>query len=228
MKTAREFLLGITPPAFDHTCPRCAETTCRRGLCPACEDAQRAVREALLATGASIPERLAWASGLEAPELVERVSTRALAHVRALDLKRIDRVTLLGPAGCGKSSLAVAIAHAWTRAHAKPSFFVAAADLGVARQHHGLGDGEAALVRQAMGAELAILDDLGVEPDVGAPAIAHVLHRRYDRRRPTIATTGLTIEQLASRYGAGVARRLVETAGGALLVKMGGHRDRSP
>jgi hypothetical protein len=54
--------------------------------------------------------------------------------------------------------------------------------------------------------------------------IAHLLHRRYDAQRPTIATTGLTIEQLASRYGAGVARRLVETVGGATVVKMGGQR----
>ncbi len=227
MKAARELLLGITAPSFDHTCPRCAETTCRRGLCPACEDAQHAVREALLATNLSIPPRLAWATGLDVPELPERVSAPAIAQVRGLDLKRLDRVTLVGPAGGGKSSLAVALAHAWARANAHPAFFVAAADLGVARQQHALGDGEAGLVRQAMGAKLVILDDLGVEPDIGAPAIAHVLHHRYDRQRTTIATTGLTIEQLASRYGAGVARRLVETAGGAVLVKMGAHRDRS-
>jgi DNA replication protein DnaC len=224
MKTARDFFLGMRPPAFDHACPRCGQTMSGRGLCPACADAQRAAHDALSATAASIPERLAWASALDAPKLLERVSPPALAQVRALDFQRMDRVTLLGPAGCGKSSLAVALAQAWTRSHARPSFFVSAADLGVARQQCGLGEGEAILVQRAMGAALTIVDDLGVEPDIGAPVIAHLLHRRYDAQRPTIATTGLTIEQLASRYGAGVARRLVETVGGATVVKMGGQR----
>jgi DNA replication protein DnaC len=173
-----------------------------------------------------MPDRLAWASDLSAPELAERVDAAALGQARTLDLKQLDRVTLLGTAGAGKTSLAVAFANAWARASARPAVFVTAADLGLARQQHGLGEGEASLVRQAMGADLAILDDLGVEADAGAPVVAHVLHHRYDRERPTIATTGLTVEQLAKRYGAGVARRLVESAGGAVVLKVNARRDR--
>ncbi len=226
-KSFDDILAAIAPPKFDHECTRCRAAILRAGLCLDCTDAQRAARDAVLATRASMPERFAWAPGLTAPALSERVDPDALAQARALDLARLDRVTLLGPAASGKSSLAVALASAWTAVNALPSVFVAAADLGIARQQHGLGAGEAALVRQAMRAALIILDDLGVEPEVGAPAIAHVLHHRYDGERPTIVTTGLTVEQLAKHYGAGVARRLLETAGGAVVLKLSGRSDRS-
>jgi DNA replication protein DnaC len=225
MKNFRDILAGISPPVCNHACGRCSGPTQRPGLCPECADAESALRDAMLATQASMPERLSWA-GLTDPNLVELVGGAVLAQARALDLKRVDRVTLLGPAGSGKSTLAVTLAKAWTSVNARPSVFVAAVDLGVARQQHGLGEGEAALVRRAMGAELAVLDDLGVELDAGAPVVAHVLHHRYDRERPTIATTGLSVEQLANRYGAGVARRLVETVGGAVVLKLSGQRDR--
>jgi DNA replication protein DnaC len=226
-KTIEDVLASIAPPRFDHACTRCSAATPRTGLCLECADEQRAARDAVLATRASIPKRFAWVPDLSAPTLSERVDQAALAHARALDLTRLDRVTLLGSAASGKSSLAVALASAWSAANALPAVFVAAADLGVARQQHGLGAGEAALVRQAMCAELTILDDLGVEPEVGAPVIAHLLHHRYDSQRPTIVTTGLAIEQLAKHYGAGVARRLLETAGGAVVLKLGGRRERS-
>jgi DNA replication protein DnaC len=227
VKNFRDILAGFSPPPFGHACRRCSQPIPRPGLCPACADAESALRDAVLATRASMPERLSWAPDLSDPDLVELVGGDVLAQARASDLKRLDRVTLLGPAGSGKSTLAVTLAKAWTSANARPSVFVAAVDLGVARQQHGLGEGEAALVRRAMAAELAVLDDLGVELDAGAPVVAHVLHHRYDRERPTIATTGLTVEQLAKRYGAGVARRLVETAGGAVVLKLSGQRDRA-
>jgi DNA replication protein DnaC len=226
-KSFDEILAAIAPPKFDHACTSCRAAILRAGLCLDCTDAQRTARDAVLATRSSMPERFAWAPGLTAPGLSERVDSDALAQARALDLARLDRVTLLGPAASGKSSLAVALASAWTAVNALPSVFVAAADLGVARQQHGLGAGEAGLVRQAMCAALIILDDIGVEPEIGAPAVAHVLHHRYDGERPTIVTTGLTVEQLAKRYGAGVARRLLETAGGVVVLKLSARRDRS-
>lgn len=225
MKSTRDILAGFIPPKCDQTCTRCRAAIAGPGLCPACQQAQDTLRDAVFATRASMPERFAWARSLDVPELSERVDPAAVLQARALNLNRLDRVTLLGPAGAGKSSLAVVLANAWTRANARPSVFVRAANLGVARQHHGLGAGEASLVRQAMGAELALLDDLGVEPEAGSPVVAHLLHRRYDSERPTIATTGLTVEQLAKRYGAGVARRLVETAGGAIVIKLNGRRE---
>jgi DNA replication protein DnaC len=165
---------------------------------------------------------------LDAPELSAHVDGAALDHARAMHLIRLDRATLLGPAAAGKTSLAVAIAHAWARVHARPAVFLAAVDLGVARQQHGLGDGDPRIVRDAMNAPLLVLDDLGQEAEFGSPVVAHVIQHRYDRVRPTIATSGLTVEQLVSRYGAGVARRLIETAGGAVVLQLRSRRERGP
>ena len=90
----------------------------------------------------------------------------------------------------------------------------------MARQQHGLGEGEPPIVRDAVAAPLLLLDDVGQEVVAGTAAIAHVIQHRYDHAKPTLVTSGLTVEQLLSRYGAGVVRRLVETAGGALVLKL--------
>jgi DNA replication protein DnaC len=226
MKSLKDLWKGITPPTFDHVCPTCRAPSTHPRPCLACEDAQRATQQAKAATAASMPTRFGWARGLNAPELAARVDATALEQARAIDVVRLDRATLLGPATAGKTSLAVAMAHAWAIAHARPALFLAAVDLGVARQQHGLGEGEPPLVRQAMSAPLLVLDDVGQEADFGSSVVAHVIQHRYDRVKPTIATTGFTVEQLVSRYGAGVARRLIETAGGAVVLKLRSRRER--
>jgi DNA replication protein DnaC len=173
-----------------------------------------------------MPARYRWAGGLDAAELAVRVDVAALDQARAIDLMRLDRVTLLGAATAGKTSLAVAMAHAWARVQGRPGLFCAAVDIGVARQQHGLGEGEPPIVRQAMSAPLLVLDDVGQEGEFGIAPVAHVIQHRYDRVKPMIATTGFTVEQLVSRYGAGVARRLIETAGGAVVLKLRNRRER--
>jgi DNA replication protein DnaC len=220
MKFSKDFFSSITPPAFDHACPTCATPSTRAGLCLTCERAQRSARDAKMATVASMPTRFVWASGLNAPELSVRVDGAALEQARAADVKLLDRVTLLGTAGAGKTSLGVAIANEWASVTARPALFFAAADIAVARQQHGLGEGEAPIVRQAMNAALLVLDDLGQEWDMGAPVVAHVVQHRYDQAQPTITTSGRSVEQLVSRYGAGVVRRLIETSGGALVLRL--------
>jgi len=226
MKSIKDLLTGLTPPTFEHRCPACGAPSTLPRACLACEDTQRRAREAKVATAASVPARFRWAYGLNAPELSVRVDVAALVQARATDLVRLDRATLLGPATAGKTSLAVAMAHSWVSAHAQPALFLAAVDLGVARQQHGLGEGEPPIVGQAMTAPMLVFDDLGQEAQGGSAVVAHVIQRRYDRVRPTIATTGLTVEQLVSRYGAGVARRLIETSGGAVVLKLRGRGDR--
>ena len=91
-KSFDDILAAIAPPKFDHECTRCRAAILRAGLCLDCTDAQRAARDAVLATRASMPERFAWAPGLTAPALSERVDPDALAQARALDLARLDRV----------------------------------------------------------------------------------------------------------------------------------------
>ena len=220
MKSLGDLLRGVTPPAFEHVCSTCGAPSTAPRPCLPCEEAARVARDARLATTASIPSRFAWASSLDAPELARRVDVAALEQARAIELERLDRATLLGPAGAGKTALAVAMASTWSRATARPAFFVGAVDVGVARQEHGLGEGAPRILRDAGAAPLLVLDDLGQELESGAATVAHVVQRRYDDAKPTLTTSGLTVEQLVSRYGAGVARRLLETAGGALVLKL--------
>jgi DNA replication protein DnaC len=220
MKTLEDLLRGIKPPTFDHGCPTCGTLTTRPGQCPACADAKRLELEAKQATAASMPKRFAWTAGLDATALAACVDSAALEQARAMDVASLDRATLLGSAGAGKTSLASALAVTWAGATARTAVFVAAVDVGVARQQHGLGEGEPRIVRQAMNAPLLVLDDLGQEAEVGIPVVAHILQHRYNRAIPTIATSGLTIEQLVSRYGAGVARRLLETVGGVIVIRL--------
>lgn len=228
MNRVLDLLPKLEVPAFDFVCPACAAAVSRPGLCIDCDDRQRAHGEAQRTTRQSIPPRFAWAQGLDVPELEDRVDGGALARVRALVPAKVDRVTLLGPAGSGKTSLAVALAHAFAANTGKPALFVPAVALGVARQQHSLGAGEAPLVRQAIGAPLLVLDDVGQELEAGSSVVAYVVQHRYDDARPTVVTSGLRPEQLAQRYGAGVFRRLVEAIGGAVVVKLRSRSDREP
>ena len=60
----------------------------------------------------------------------------------------------------------------------------------------------------ALKAPLLVLDDLGWEPD---PAfVGDLLCERIDNGRPTIATSGQTVEALELRYGQPVIRRLIQ------------------
>jgi hypothetical protein len=56
----------------------------------------------------------------------------------------------------------------------------------------------------------------------------HVVQSRYDDARPTIATSGLTPAQIVERYSSGIARRLLETAGGVVVVQIKGFARRFP
>jgi DNA replication protein DnaC len=220
MKSIGDWLRGIPPPSFGHVCPTCGSASNTPRPCLGCEQAARLAREARLVTAASIPPRFEWATSLDALEFGLRVDRVALEEARAMDLRRLDRATLLGPAGAGKTALAVGLATGWTRVTARSALFIAAIDVGTARREHGLGEGAPRIVRDALAAPLIVLDDLGQELDSGAADVAHVIQRRYDDEKPTIATSGLAVEQLLSRYGAGVVRRLLEAAGGAVVLKL--------
>lgn len=75
---------------------------------------------------------------------------------------------------------------------------------------------DAGLVERAKRADILILDELGFSGGDKAtgkpPVVLDVVCARYDRGKPTSATTGLTPDGLAERYGTGVYRRLTESA----------------
>jgi DNA replication protein DnaC len=173
----------------------------------ASENEQR--RAALGALEKTIPASYRW-SRFSAPELRQRVPALALAF--AQDAWRHDRVCLMGASRAGKTSLAVAMLRRWASHASRPSAFVHAYRLGVARILHPAGHGEPELVESAMRAPLVLIDDLGGERDHAHSAIPDVLVERHAENRPTWVTTGLTREQLVKRYGQGIVARVFERA----------------
>ena len=140
-------------------------------------------------------------------------------------------VLILGATDEGKSMVAIAIAHrlldralsGYPRPidddafrFARGTRFATGIELGLARSQHKLGDGDAKPVQEAMDASLLVLDEVGYERD--AETIRDVLYARYGTRagtvavpskaRPTIITSGRTLDELNERYGNASVRRL--------------------
>lgn len=204
---------------------RCgAEMALSMRLCRACDERERrearerARERAIADVERSIPPVLRWAR-FDAPELRQRVDP-----IRAIELAKTalsaPSVVLVGDAGSGKSSLAVAM----LRAHAERGdrgIFVDSRALVRARVAHRMGEGEADLVSRAMRAPVLVLDELGAEIGKGTAesVVAEVIHERHAWQRRTIYTTPFTAADLTARYGAGIVRRIVE---GADLIRLRG------
>ena len=138
-------------------------------------------------------------------------------------LRRVDEwaaalacnLTLQGETGAGKTSAAnyAAISIIAAAAGAGDVLFINAFDLGLARRNSPLGE-EADLVKNAIAARVLVLDDVGSEPATQAEAMAYVVSKRHEAGDylRTILTTWMTADELVARYGAGVARRMLDRA----------------
>lgn len=160
---------------------------------------------------------------LQAPtsaELAARCHPRLLAAAQAWQWGGGD-LFLCGPTGCGKSTAAgylfrrllgqavVRGAEDWERSQWLR--WHSAADVAFARRSHPLGHGDPPAIVEACNARLWFLDDAGWESDVTETAL--ILNERYERRWPTVITTGKTRAELTAHYGAAVVRRLREAGG---------------
>ncbi len=168
----------------------------------------------------SIPSAYRW-SRVDAPELQKRVNP--CPHLGALSEAILGRplVVFVGPAGSGKTSLAVAMfqAHlASGRSGSHRSRFAHSYILSTARAQTKLGQGEAEAVEEAIGASLLLLDDIGNKPETVLSAVQDVVFNRHANERPTWFTTAFTQNELAVKYGDGTARRIYERA---LVVRLG-------
>jgi hypothetical protein len=120
---------------------------------------------------------------------------------------------LMGPTGCGKTTAAAVLA---LRCAPVDLHWVYATDLATADRYHKLGQGEPPALEQCRKAKALVLDDIGAEPN---PALWTILNHRYHEGLPTIATTGLTRDELSATIGAAAVRRLVEQhAGHEVLI----------
>lgn len=153
-------------------------------------------------------------------------------------LERFVRAVFVGPAGAGKSTLAVArLRELFERDTSNRVRFVEAADL----PRKEAPEGGPTPIDLALSADVLLLDDLGAELE-GAPVgsgllaqrigpASHVIAERHRRRLPTLVTTSLGRERtdlapaeavrqsVAMYYGDRIARRLLE---GTATIRLGG------
>lgn len=223
----------------DTPCERCSRYACKRcgtvvhgwepdylepKARPVCDACSRAAYEAatLRAARESLPARFAWAS-FGAPELLARCGG---LHVQtARQALAAPRVVLVGQAGGGKTSLAVAMLRAVIEESKRRSLtergscrFASAYALNKARGQHPLGQGEAPLVADALRADTLVIDDLGSELDRFGTAVGEVLYERHNEDRATWVTTWMTPAEASTRYGGGIARRIFEDA---VVIRLG-------
>ena len=200
--------------------PPCGTCAARQLVPPDAVELRRRLRKA-------VPERYreaTWAN----PELPGRVSGGKDAMRAAyITLRTARRVTIVGPAGAGKSTMAAAHVLERLAAGVERARFIAAPSLGTAETPEG-GPTPMAM---ALSADVLVLDDLGRELE-GAPAgsglcaqrvgpAMRVIGDRYDRQRPWVITTALEADDVARFYGDAIARRLYEDAPGTAVVRLG-------
>jgi DNA replication protein DnaC len=179
------------------------------------ERAQRSAEQRLQSTVATIPPKYVWAS-FDSDLLPSRVKPSS-AIARASSAADSLAFVLLGGAGTGKTSLACAMLRQAVLSRGARGRFVDTFALAKARQEHPLGEGEAPAIEQAVNAKLLLLDELGAE-FARNTAVQEVIHERHANELPTIYTSGFGADELAKRYGDGIARRIFE---GATVIRLG-------
>jgi DNA replication protein DnaC len=168
-----------------------------------------------------LPAAYRW-SAFGAPALAQRCPFPAVI-TKAVESVMCRRVVIQGPAGTGKTSLGVAMLRAAFEAGQRATF-VHAYKLGTVRIQQAAGKGEAEYVEDALRANVVLLDDLGTERQTQTNAVPDVIFERHADDHATWVTTGLSMEQIASKYGDGICRRIFE---GAEIFDLGKAR-RSP
>lgn len=175
---------------------------------------------------ATLPTAFAGAT-LDAAWLLDLVGGVALA--RAREALSASRVAFVGPAGTGKTSLAIAMFRAvvlgdaptpakdWAPGMQRDDRFgakhlyVSAFALAKARGTAPMGR-EVPLIERALEAPLVLIDELGGEDPRYASAVTEVIYERHAEGRATWITMGVGGPQIAQRYGGGIARKALEDA----------------
>lgn len=201
-------------------CERCGRDTAREvsaaKILRSLEDIHRARALESLPAGFD-------AATLDAPWLESLVGSNTIAAARASLAS--PRVAFVGPPGAGKTSLAIAMFRAAVLAGSaagKSRYrYTSAHALAKARAGHPLGEGEAPLVEACLRSPLLLIDELGGEDTRYSSATAEVIYERHAEGRPTWVTSGVGPQELANRYGGGIARRIFEGAQVFRLTRRG-------
>lgn len=156
-------------------------------------------------------------------QMVYRPVLEAALGWRSSKGGQVHGLALLGPTGRGKSTAAHAICDRILRmadrgelagedfTRATKLRWTKGRDLADAARRHKLGDGRSPEEREARGASVLVIDELGYEGLVD-DVIPRLLDHRYEKGLPTIVTSGRKREALAERYGEATVRRFTERA----------------
>lgn len=194
-------------------CPACTERHCADEEAREAAERRRRIEDAVVK---DVPERYKWATfealaALPADERARRVKDPTGIQ-RAIAASGSTRVVLSGPAGSGKTLLAMCLVRVWAKQKGRSIAVVDGYELASARARASLGEEAPAVVR-ALRAGMLVLDDLGAK--VGNPqfdATSDVIHDRHKSEMMTVVTTGFSVVDLKAKYGDGIARRLFEDA----------------
>lgn len=172
----------------------------------------------------TVPLSLRWAAlGSDVLPFWVR-DNEAVDHAKkiATDITNNTFVTLVGPAGSGKTTLACALLRSWAKLYKRMASsirFAAAHDLVYDQACSRLGE-HVVSIDMARHASVLVLDEVGRGKDTHG-VIFGILHERHRSLRPTIITTPHeTPEAFAAATGdGGLTRRVF---GDASLIRVRG------
>jgi DNA replication protein DnaC len=185
---------------------------------------KRQLDERLAAQLRGIADRIPqipWAR-VDDPEFPKRITNERLIGLATKWTPAAGSALILGPSGIGKTSAVVALIRRLmevNRMVVRDVFGVYEYDIGVlkrfvwttgaeianARDESRLGD-EPLVLHRAKSATLLAIDEVGSEP--ASNNLMEVVDVRYAHHKPTIVTSGKTVEEFSKRYGDGLVRRL--------------------
>ena len=193
-------------------CADCRALTDGRKFCGACIERRIAardaakLREARMIALAGVP--MAWTDNTETYlRAVKSPKMRAIGERYALTN---GSLLTTAPTGAGKTASAARALRRLIRA-AKLGDAVChvlwtnGSELARARRRHKLGEGDAPVIVDAKRAPLLVIDELRLHAD--DEAVMDVVDARYLAGFVTIVTTGATLDELVSHYGAACVRR---------------------
>lgn len=188
-----------------HKCPKCAVEYHEEQLAKAQAEVDRQVREKHF-SGAQLPERHAQ-SGFKNYNVQHAGHQNALNQVVAFAKNMINgdknNFVMVGPTGTGKTHLSCATARTLL-SKGKHARYITSEDLAqrIMNAWDAPDATEKSVIYDFTQYDLLILDEYGLhDRDKRRELVHKVLYARYDRMKPTMLISNLTLEELKKDLG---------------------------
>jgi len=188
-----------------HKCPQCAVEFLEEQKRNAQAEVDRSVREKHFA-GAMLPERHAQ-SGFKNYEIKHAGHQNAIKHVVSYAQNFMaghkNNLVMVGPTGTGKTHLSCATARTLLK-EGKYARYITSEDLAqrIMNAWDAPDATEKSVIYNFTQYDLLILDEYGLhDRDKRRELVHKVLYARYDRMKPTMLISNLTLEELKNDLG---------------------------